>query len=151
MMAEEGEDLSDLGIPRRQRGTRRRLNFDRVTHEPVYERPRSIERHTSGIYDLIDAIGLLGEQLLPLPAAGDAEKAGPACSEGALDRDCDVRDAGVAISVAVKPRPCSQASTVTAPTAMQCLSARTPSSLSIQDHSMPCMCRCAEHAAGSVG
>ena len=80
MLAEEGEDLSDLGIPRRQRGTRRRLNFDRVTHEPVYERPRSIERHTSGIYDLIDAIGLLGGQLLSFSAANDAEKAGPGCS-----------------------------------------------------------------------
>ena len=60
MLAEEGEGLGDLGIPRRQRGSRRRLSFDRMTHEPVYERPRSIERHTSGIYDLIDAIGLLG-------------------------------------------------------------------------------------------
>ena len=60
MPAEEGEALGDLGIPRRQRGSRRRLSFDRMTHEPVYERPRSIERHTSGIYDLIDAIGLLG-------------------------------------------------------------------------------------------
>lgn len=69
MLAEEREGLGDLGIPRRQRGSRRRLSFDRVTHEPVYEtvthdpvfeRPRSIERHTSGIYDLIDAIGLLG-------------------------------------------------------------------------------------------
>ena len=80
MLAEEGEDLSDLGIPRRQRGTRRRLNFNRVTHEPVYERPRSIERHTSGIYDLIDAIGLLGGRLLSFSAANDAEKAGPGCS-----------------------------------------------------------------------
>ena len=60
MPAEEGEALGDLGIPRRQRGSRRRLSFDRMTHEPVYERPRAIERHTSGIYDLIDAIGLLG-------------------------------------------------------------------------------------------
>jgi hypothetical protein len=34
-----------------------------MTHEPVYERQRSIERHTSGIYDLIDAIGILGAQL----------------------------------------------------------------------------------------
>ena len=65
MPAEEGEALGDLGIPRRQRGSRRRLSFDRMTHEPVYERPRSIERHTSGIYDLIDAIGLLGRRLLP--------------------------------------------------------------------------------------
>ena len=88
MLAEDGEDLSDLGIPRRQRGTRRRLNFDRVTHEPVYERPRSIERHTSGIYDLIDAIGLLGEQLLSLSAPDDAEKAGHGCSVGALEREC---------------------------------------------------------------
>ncbi len=63
MPAEEGEALGDLGIPRRQRGSRRRLSFDRMTHEPVYERPRSIERHTSGIYDLIDAIGLLGGHL----------------------------------------------------------------------------------------
>ena len=61
---EEGEALGDLGIPRRQRGSRRRLSFDRMTHEPVYERTRSIERHTSGIYDLIDAIGLLGMYLM---------------------------------------------------------------------------------------
>jgi hypothetical protein len=63
MLAEVREGLSDLGIPRRQRDSRRRLSFDRMTHEPVYERQRSIERHTSGIYDLIDAIGILGAQL----------------------------------------------------------------------------------------
>lgn len=88
MLAEEGEDLPDLGIPRRQRGTRRRLNFDRVTHEPVFERPRSIERHTSGIYDLIDAIGLLGGQLLPLFAAKYAEESGLGCLGGAHDLHC---------------------------------------------------------------
>ena len=54
-------------VPRRQRCKRRRLNFgadedddanvhvgEAARHEP------HIERHTSGIYDLIDAIGLLG-------------------------------------------------------------------------------------------
>jgi len=60
MLPGEGEGLGDLGIPRRQRGSRRRLSFDRMTHKPVYERP-SIERRTSNIYDLIDAIGLLGK------------------------------------------------------------------------------------------
>ena len=88
MLAEEGEDLPDLGIPRRQRGTRRRLNFDRVTREPVFERPRSIERHTSGIYDLIDAIGLLGRQQPSLSAAKIPVESGPGCSEGVLELHC---------------------------------------------------------------
>lgn len=73
MPAEEGEALGDLGIPRRQRGSRRRLSFDRMTHEPVYERPRSIERHTSGIYDLIDAIGLLGTAPCHPPCRGEMQ------------------------------------------------------------------------------
>ncbi len=53
-------------MPRRQRNTRRRLSFSRNSSparrvpEAAVIRPRSMERRTSGIYDLIDAIGLLG-------------------------------------------------------------------------------------------
>lgn len=69
---EEGsqEDASK-GVPRRRRGSRRRLSFLQAEDitvaaaAPDQETPKlpkqDIERHTSGIYDLIDAIGLLGE------------------------------------------------------------------------------------------
>lgn len=52
-------------VPRRQRCARRRLSFggtEAFGDEPEPSEPEEphIERHTSGIYDLIDAISLLG-------------------------------------------------------------------------------------------
>ena len=56
-----------MRVPRKQRNTRRRLSFSRKSspvRQPaeaeVARSVRSVERRTSGIYDLIDAIGLLG-------------------------------------------------------------------------------------------
>ena len=59
------EEEEGVRVPRKQRNTRRRLSFSRrsspVRRQAEAEVARGMERRTSGIYDLIDAIGLLGE------------------------------------------------------------------------------------------
>lgn len=87
MLPEGGEGLGDLDIPRRQRGSRRRLSFDRMTHKPVYERP-TIERRTSNIYDLIDAIGLLGKHYISISCCNKHEASQ---SSAFCERDCNSR------------------------------------------------------------
>lgn len=57
--------VEGVHVPRRQRGTRRRLAFPARAAPPEKRRETdrsAMERRTSGIYDLIDAIGLLGPQ-----------------------------------------------------------------------------------------
>ncbi|CAL8463714.1 g3248 [Coccomyxa elongata] len=84
MCADERPGGPSGSVPRRQRCTKRRLSFTEdgdahMAEEAAFEPP--IERHTSGIYDLIDAIGLLDAQSAPVELPADSDGSGRGSSE----------------------------------------------------------------------
>lgn len=85
MGADERPGGPSGSVPRRQRCTKRRLSFTEdgddahMAEEAAFEPP--IERHTSGIYNLIDAIGLLGMALRASNIDSTSHRETPVCFE----------------------------------------------------------------------